>query len=241
MAASDTSLEGRKHPQISANDLALYMVSSATAQLSIIRRHKYPSKHVVVRYQDVKRKLINFLASDSRDKTKIAEGIDYFDQIEKDPAMPVSKVEDARASKAVLESFLGSYNSLDLGKLTFLESPKGVGPLMLAGVRVTTNLDLLVRVPVKGTVHGGGAILRLSQVEDGDAAKDRRERMGDYVATLAYLQVDDKKFDGLATLPRACLSIDVQHQQKFEAKAGSRRITDLTSACKMIATVWPTV
>ncbi len=69
MAAPEISLKGRKDPQISANDLALYMVSSATAQLSIIRRNKYPSKHVLAPYQDVKRKLISFLVSDLRDKT----------------------------------------------------------------------------------------------------------------------------------------------------------------------------
>lgn len=241
MAASESSLKGRKDPQISANDLALYMVSSATAQLSIIRRNKYPSKHVVSPYQDVKRRLTSFLSSDARDRTTLASAIDYYAQIEGDPSMPTSKVEDARLSKAALEAFFGAYNALDLGKMAFSEPPRGLGPLMISGVKVTTTLDLLTSAQVKGVEHGGGAILRLTRAEDGDAAKDRRDRMGAYVAALVFLQIEDKMPRKLPTLPRICLSIDVQHQKKYEARAGSRRITDLTSACSMISSVWATV
>lgn len=212
MAASDVSLAGRKDPQISANDLALYMVSSATAQLSIIRRNKYPSKHPIRRYQDVKRKLIAFLTSTHRDKTKLAEAIDHYREIEVSPTASPSQLEEARLSRAVVEAFYGAYNALDLGKFNFVGVPKGLGPLMLSGVRVTTSLDLLLRTPVKGVDHGGGAILRLTQAEDGETAKDRRERMGEYVAALVYLQIEDKKPSGLPTLAKICLAIDVQHQ-----------------------------
>lgn len=72
MAASGGSLKVKKEPQIGANDLALYMVSSETAKLSIIRRNKYPSMHVMAPYQDVKRRLVSHLADPARDKTKLA-------------------------------------------------------------------------------------------------------------------------------------------------------------------------
>ena len=68
MATSGADLNGRVEPQISANDLALYMVSSETSKLSIIRRNKYPSKHPTAQYQDAKRWLSGFLADDARIK-----------------------------------------------------------------------------------------------------------------------------------------------------------------------------
>jgi len=44
----------RVDPQISANDLALFMVSSDTARVSIVRRSKHPKKPPIIRYRDVR-------------------------------------------------------------------------------------------------------------------------------------------------------------------------------------------
>lgn len=112
--ASEPEFVGRKDPQISANDLALYMVSSATTQLSIVRRNKYPSKHPTRKYQDVKRKLIKFLADPSRDLTALVEALQGYEAVEKDPSSLTSTVEQARLSKAVLDAFLQSQNQVFL-------------------------------------------------------------------------------------------------------------------------------
>jgi hypothetical protein len=231
----------KKEPEISANDLALYMVSTETTKLSIIRRNKYPSMHVMSPYQDVKRRLISHLADDQRDKAKLATAIDYYEQVSLDPSMPTSKIEDARLSKAVLEAFFSASNALELGKFTFREAPRGLGPLDLSGVRVKVNLDLVATAMVRGVEHGGGAILRLTRPEDSDSAKERRDKMGDFVAALVFMQVEDKKIHGLPVLAKICLAIDVQQQKKFEARAGSKRIAELKAACQFIGSMWATV
>ncbi|MGE0629105.1 MAG: hypothetical protein AB7O43_14870 [Hyphomicrobiaceae bacterium] len=239
----DTSggLKVRSHPQISANDLALYMESSESTKLGIIRRNKYPSKHVNPRYQDAKRRLTAFLADDVRDKTKLATAIEYFRQLADDSSVAPSKREDARTSAHAVEAFFTAYNTLALARLTFRIPQERLGPLIIAGVRVPTTLDLYSVLPVKGVEQYGGVILRLTMAEDGDAAKSKREAIGHYAATLAYLQMSDKKPFDTEPLPRICLQIDVQHQMKCEARAGSRRIKDLTSACTFIASVWASV
>lgn len=241
MAASEGGLGGRKEPQISANDLALYMVSSETTKLSIIRRNKYPSKHVTASYQDVKRCLIGYLADPVRDRTRLVDALARYEQVAADQTAQTSKVEEARLAKAVIEAFFRADNELDLRRIEFVEAPRGIGPLMLSGVKVTTNLDLLTKATVKGVEHGGGAILRLTRADDGESARERRDRMGEYVAALVFLQIEDKAPLGLPTLAKICVAVDIQHGNKFEAKAGSRRISDLKSACQMIATIWPTV
>ncbi len=241
MAASDGSMKVKKEPQIGANDLALYMVSSETTKLSIIRRNKYPSMFVMAPYQDVKRRLVAYLADISRDKSKLAAAIEHYEQITFDPSIPTSKIEDARRSKAVLEAFFGASNVLDLGKTKFTEAPKGLGHLDISSVRVKVTLDLLTTATFKGAEHGGGAILRLTLPEESDSAKERRDRMGAYVAALVFMQVEDKKIASLPALAKICLAIDIQHQKKFEARAGSQRIADLKAACQMIASIWPAV
>ena len=230
MGASDSSLKVKKEPQIGANDLALYMVSSETTKLSIIRRNKYPSMHVMAPYQDVKKRLVAHLVDPGRDKTKLAAAIEHYEQLAADSSTSASKVEDARLSKAVLEAFFGASNVLDLGKVAFSEAPKGLGHLDLSGVRVRVTLDLLTTATIKGVEHGGGAVLRLTRREDAEAAKERRDRMGEYGAALVFMQVDDKKILSRPALAKICLYVDVQQQKKFEARAGSKRISDLKAA-----------
>lgn len=41
-------------PRISANDLALYMVSSTTAQIGIVKRAKAPITPPIIRYKDAR-------------------------------------------------------------------------------------------------------------------------------------------------------------------------------------------
>jgi hypothetical protein len=44
------------------------------------------------------------------------------------------------------------------------------------------------------------------------------------------------------TANRFCMSIDVQHGEVFVApNSATRRMNDLTNACRFIAALWPTV
>lgn len=234
-------MSGRATPQISANDLALYMVSSETGKLSIIRRHKYPSKHALLPYQDAKRWLSGFMADDLRDRVKLATAIEHFEQIAADSSYSTSKREDAKRSKLAIEAFFAAYNDLDLGKLLCKAPSDRLAPLMIAGVRVNVTLDLNTCASVKKVDYEGGIIWRLTMPDDGESATSKREEMGHYVASLAYMQVSDKRPLGREPLAKICYCLDVQHKQRFEARAGSRRLNNLDAACRMIASIWPAV
>lgn len=234
-------MNGRATPQISANDLALYMVSTETGKLSIIRRHKYPSKHVMLPYQNAKRWLSGFMADDLRDKVKLAMAIEHFEQIAGDGSYSISKREDARRSKQAIETFYSAYNEFDLAKLVCKAPPDRLPPLMIAGVKVNVTLDLSTCVTLKKIDYEGGIIWRLTMPDDGESATSKRDEMGHFVAALAYLQVSDKRPLGREPLAKICYCLDVQHRQKFEARAGSRRISNLEAACRMISSIWPSV
>lgn len=231
----------RAEPQISANDLALYLVSTDVGKLGIIRRNKYPSKHIVTPYQEGKKWLVRFLTDDTRDRTTLASAITYFDQLIEDSSTLPSKVEDAKRTKAALNAFFGAYNELELGKLAF-RAARRLNPLVINGVRVSTTLDLLTSTAVKGVDYQGGLILRLTLPEESDSAKSKRDDMGGYTATLVYMQIEDKKPGDGDPLARICLAIDVQHKAKYEARAGaSRRRSNIEAACTMIKSIWPAV
>ena len=198
--------KARAEPQISANDLALYLVSSDVGKLGIIRRNKYPSKHVVTPYQDGKKWIVRFLSDDARDRSILAAAVEYFDQLIEDSSTSPSRAEDAKRTKSAINAFFGAYNELELGKLNFLAGPKLL-PLNIKGVRVSTTLDLLTTSTIKGTDYQGGAILRLTLPEDSESAKSKRDEMGAYTATLAYMQVDDKKPGKGEPMAKICLAI----------------------------------
>jgi hypothetical protein len=192
-------------------------------------------------YQEGKKWLVRFLSDDVRDRTILASAISYFDHLIGDSSTPPSKVEDARRSKAAIDAFFEAYNELELGRLTFRPAPK-LQPLMINGVRVSASIDLLTSTTLKGADYQGGVILRLTLPEENDSAKSKRSDMGGYTATLAHMQIEDKRPGVGAPLAKICLAIDVQHKAKYEARAGSsRRRSNIEAACTMIKSIWPAV
>ena len=226
----------RTEPQISANDLALYLVSTDVGKLGIIRRNKYPSKHIVSPYQDCKRIITRFLADDARDRDTLVAGIEQFEQLTEKSTTAPSKREDARRSIIALDAVLTGYNQLELGKLQFNLAPR-LNPLLINGVKVSVNLDLLTSGSTRGVDQQGGAILRLTQADE----SDKRDEMGAFTAALAFMQVEDKLPGVGEATAKLCLAIDVQNKAKYEARAGSRRRSNIEAACTMIKSVWPSV
>jgi hypothetical protein len=228
--------KARAEPQISANDLALYLVSTDVGKLGIIRRNKYPSKHIVSPYQDCKRIIMRFLADDARNRDALVAGVEQFEQaIEKSTTLP-SKREDARRSISALHAVLTGYNQLGLGKLQFNLAPR-LDSLLIRGVKVSVNLDLLTHANTRGVDQQGGAVLRLTQADE----SNKRDEMGAITATLAFMQVEDKLPGVGEPVAKLCLAIDVQNKAKYEARAGSRRRSNIEAACTMIKSVWSSV
>jgi hypothetical protein len=91
-------LTQHQEPRISVNDLALYMVSSETARLGIIKRSKYPTKPPIIRYRDVRPIVISYLADSKRNVQPLVSAEVMFSQRADDPSGSSLRQDDARQS-----------------------------------------------------------------------------------------------------------------------------------------------
>lgn len=116
-------------------------------------------------------------------------------------------------------------------------------PLTISDVEISIRADLLVHGLSRNGDQIGLALLRMTQDDaDTDQARERREEMGRYVATLARRHLEEnfpRELETAAVANRLCLSIDVQHGEVFAApNAIVRRMNDIENACRVIAAMW---
>jgi hypothetical protein len=231
----------RHEPRITVNDLALFMVSSDTARLGIIKRSKFPKIPPIIRYRDVRPTIVAYLADINRPVQALVSAENVFAQRAQDGSGGALRQDDARQSIEVLHAIQGMRNQL-VG-LRFTTAPRDQPPLQISAVEVSVRLDLFVHGISRGVDQIGGAVLRLTQDDaDTDMAKAKRREMGTYVATIARLHTERGFASGTQIAYRLCMSIDVRHGELFPAPSSStRRITDIENACRFIAAVWPSI
>lgn len=228
-------------PRISANDLALFMVSSTTTQLSIVKRAKYPSVPPLIRYKDARVALVAHLTDPVRNLNPLIAAEQMLQQRAADATESSLRQDDAMKSIEVLRAVQGMRNQL--ATFDFRPAPSRQAKLQIAGVEVSIYADMLVYGVQRGVDQIGAALLRMTQDDASTAAAiDRRKQMGLYVATLVRLHVDQNIQSARSAANRLCMSIDIQHGEVFTApSANTRRMNDLTAACQMIAALWPSI
>jgi hypothetical protein len=234
-------IPARQAPRISANELALFMVSSDTARVSIVSRSKNPTAPLAVRYRDVRAPLCTYLADPNRRVNPLQTAETMFRQRAEDNTQSVLRQDDARQSIQVIQAIQRMANRL--APYDFTLAPARQPKLILSGVEVSVRADLLLRASVRGSDQVGAALFRLTQDDAGtDSAVAKRKDMGLYVATLARMHVGQNLAGNNTPANRLCMSIDVQHGEIFAAPdASTRRTNDLTNACRFIAALWDTV
>ena len=231
----------RASPRISVNELALFMLSSDTARLGIIRRAKNPQIPPIIRYRDVRGPVCSYLSDANRRLGPLTTAEEMFQQRAVDPSVSVLRQDDARNSIEVLHAVQGMANRL--GSFDFHAAPATQAKLVLADVEISVRADLLVHGSARGQDQIGAAVLRLTQDDaDTEPARTRRRDMGLYVATLARMHVEQNIHSNRQIANRLCMAIDVQHGELFQSPdSNTRRMADLENACRFIAAMWPTV
>lgn len=222
-------------PRISANDLALFMVSSTTAQLGIVKRAKTPIIPPVIRYKDARPAITSYLTDPAKKLNPLVTAEQMFQQRVTDMSESTLRRDDAAKSIEVLHAIQGMQNQLST--YNFAPAPAKQGKLVLSGVEVSVYADMLVYS--KDNI--GAALLRMTQDDAStEAAIEKRKQMGLYVATMVRLHIDQNIQTDLKPANKLCMSIDVQHGEVFVApNSNTRRVNDLTAACQMIAALWP--
>jgi hypothetical protein len=234
-----SSPAARQVPRISVNDLALFMISSPTAQIGIVQRSKYPQLPPIIRYRDARPAICQYLTDRRRSVNPLVASERMLQQRAIDPSQSALRQDDARLSIEVLHAVQGMANQL--GPFDFYSAPTQQAPLMLAGVEVSVRADLLVHGSARGRDQIGAAVLRLTRDDaDTEAGRSRREDMGHHVATLARMHLEANIASDREPANRLCLSIDIQHGEAFPCPPSiTRRRTNLENACRFIAALWP--
>lgn len=228
-------------PKISANDLARFLVSKPTTQISIVKNAKNPSKPPIIRYSDARKAVVEHLCDMTRSISPLVAAETLLQQRSSDPAMSSLRKDDALKSIDVLHAIQSMSN--DLAPYQFVSAPQKQSKLNVQGVEVSVYANCLVHGAKSGNPEIGAAMLRMTQDDAStDAAKAKRKNMGLYVATMLRMHVDNSLRGNRKPANRLCMSIDVQHGEVFAApNANAQRIKDINSACQLISALWPTL
>jgi hypothetical protein len=220
------------------NDLALYMVSSDTARIGIIRRAKNPQTPPIIRYRDTRAPICAYLSDGNRRVNPLVAAEEMLRQRAEDASESALRQDDAKQSIEVLHAIQRMQNQLRA--FTFAAAPNEQPRLNLADVEISVRPELLVSAASRTQEQRGAAVLRLTQDDaDSETARTKRRDMGLYVATLVRLHVDQNLPGEQPISNRLCMSIDVQHGELFQAPdANTRRMNDVENACRFIAAMW---
>ncbi len=226
-------------PRISVNELANFMVSTETARMSIIERARNPIRPPIIRYRDARQAICSFLTDKSRSLHYLVDAEQMFLQRSNDAAESALRQEDARLSISVLHAIQSMQN--ELAPLAFVPAPRNQRKLILSGVEVSVQLDMLIHGRTRGAEQIGAAVLRMTKDDGATAsARDRRKRMGLYAAALIRRHVEENISSDRQPANKLCMSIDVQRGELFRAPPSvARRMRDLEYACRVIAALWP--
>src|SRR3984893_4695473 len=185
----DSSLHRRETPRVSVNDLALFMVSSDTARLGIIRRAKHPQLPPIIRYRDVRPPLCHYLSDRLRSVNSLVTASSMLSQRSQDASDSALRQDDARHSIEVLHAIQAMANQL--AAFDFHAAPQNQPTLSMAAVEISVRADLLVHGTARGREQIGAAILRMTQDDaETDAARAKRHDTVSYVETLARLHLE---------------------------------------------------
>ena len=218
------------------------MVSSDTARKSIVKRAREPKKEfIVTRYSAARAPICEFLVDANHDPEVLREAERELSLRAADSDLGPMLKDDAHKSIGVLRGIEAILEKLEPYK--FIPSPRRQSKLVISGVEVSVHADLLVHGSTRGRDEAGAAVLRMTKDDaSSPTSKEKRKRMGQYVATLAMMHIENLAIADRVPTNKLCMSIDVQHGAVFTApRHYVRRRNDLESACAFIAAIWHTV
>ena len=216
------------------------MVSSETGKLGIISRAKESVTAPRLRYREVRAPLRAYLSDINRPKPVIHAARQMLQQRADDASQKPFAREDAKLSIDALDALLRMDNQLS--GFDFTQAPTSQKKLVLAGVDVSVNVDLLTHRTKGGEEQVGGALFRFTKAdEETEAAAAKRREIGAYAATLVQMQIRTHLAGNRKPTHSLCMSIDVQAEEVHIAPRNyAQKAQNLENACRFIAAMWGT-
>lgn len=238
---SDVLTKSRIHaePRISANELALYMVSSETTKIGIIKRAKESTTPQRARYSEIRNALRSALCDPVEERRILAALKTKLEQKADDPAMSPYVRDDARKSLDALECYGTVRNQL--AGYDYQPAPRKQRPLVIHGVTVSVNCDLIIHREYRGTEEIGGVLFRFTKPDETEtsAAASKRKEMGAFAATLVHMHLTANLAGNRSPAYQLCWSADIQSCDVHHApKSYAQKAKNIENACRFIWAIW---
>jgi hypothetical protein len=232
----------RATPQLSANQMAEYLGSSAssTRRTSIIREARFPKTSQVAQYDKAREGLVNFLTDGTRSYKHLADATDYLERREVRPGASTWVKRDSRGSIEAIEAFQRAYNRLAVHKLDCRPVHGRQPHLDMWPTRISVAMDFTVHRPVPSNRDRiGGAILLFSKGESSGRSRVERSKT---IAGLIYTFCN-RFLKNLGEPDHTlCFAVDVFNGIAHTPPGTfARKLRNVADACDEIAARWRTV
>lgn len=224
-------------PRISANQLAQFVVSDPAKQETIVRNARKAITVRVANYQP---------ARSAIPKCHSSAGIDHGKIIEHANRMETTAFEDSfeqqcnALSAAALRRVASIASQIDCSGVRVHTPQRGFDHLVIEGVRVSIQPEIVVSFAHRGATKFGGVLFNFSKtpassLENGNG----RYTAGDYAAALVFMMLG--VHFGAQGGPRNgnCFAVDVYRDSIFPAPASYKTmLKNIEAACRNIARQW---
>jgi hypothetical protein len=235
-----SSSKVRTEPRLSAFQLADYIVASEVRKISILREAKYPDTGgaKIPQYQIAIQGAARFLVSPYHDPAILESASEKLLQRRDDTSLSPWVRDEAKRSLSALQIFARSHNTLGLKKQTFEKPPGNLPPLVIKGVTVNVEPELLVVGVHKDQERIGSGFIRMAQGSGGEAATEHRKDAYCLLAALGHMHTARHlKTQGSAHEPFS-LVIDVPRAEVYRASGLIKRGERIAANCQFIKSLW---
>jgi hypothetical protein len=226
-------------PRMSANQLAQFVVSDAVKQETIVRDARRLLAVRVANYQP---------ARSAMPLCHSAGGIDPVSIIAHATRMSETVFSDPfdqkcnELSAAAFVKFAPIASQIDCAGERVPRPRRGFDHLLIEGVRVSVQPEIVVSFAHRGSTRFGGVIFNFSKSDQSSLENNNgKYEAGDYAAALVFLML------GVHFGPKGgprnanCFAVDIYRERIFETPGAYKTmLKHLEAACRNIARQWET-
>lgn len=223
-----------EQPRISVNKLGEYTIANPTRRRAIVTAQAKPSDFIVARYRHARRALQEFFLAGASDFDALERAAE---EIATHRAGSDWDREDRALSAQAIRSFIELAPDLDLRGLHAEEFDLATGKVLLGGVTVSVQPDVLLRGTYRKKTVIGAVKFHISKLHTLDDVA-----LSSIAAMQHHLLEEASAQHQAHPARRVCLAIDV-----FSGKVARsprtyvRRLRTLEAACEEIALRWASV
>ncbi|WOJ90733.1 hypothetical protein RZS28_05435 [Methylocapsa polymorpha] len=228
----------RANPQLSAAQIAAYLLASPTRRKSIIRDARFPKRSIVAQYSKAREGLVSFLGDGTRSLHHLVDTTDYLEKRGNRADASDWLKRDSRMSIEAVAAFQRAYNKLGFRLLDCRETPARLPALDEWAAKISVDIDVTIHVPTEtGKDRIGAAILLFSR---GESSEAKRIEQSKTIASLIFRFCNRFMLDRGDPDKKLCLAVDV-FTGSSQGPQGQRKLDHIRDACEEIAARWDTI